>query len=193
MFDPAYLGLVIPFAGSTPPAAWMLCQGQELSIPENDALYSLLGTTFGGDGVNTFALPNLCGRVAVHSGQAPGMQAYTQGQTGGNEEVWITINNLPSHNHEIIGNIAADPPSCAVTVGETDSPAGNYPAQINGAGAAYSTAPGEAVNMGPVTITPTSPPAPFSKNETKEPIAVRSPYLAMNYIICIAGVYPPQG
>jgi microcystin-dependent protein len=192
MFNPAYLGLVIPFAGPNPPSAWMICQGQLLDIGENTALYSLLGTAFGGDGINTFALPNLSGRVAIHSGQAPGMQPYTQGQTGGDEQVWITIDNLPAHNHEIIGNIAALPP-CAITAGETDSPAGNFPAQINGAGNAYNTTAVAGVNMGAVTITPLSPPAPFSKNETKAPITIRSPYLAMNYIICIAGIFPPQG
>jgi microcystin-dependent protein len=171
---------------------WMLCQGQTISIAENEALYALLGTTFGGDGIQTFGLPNLCGRLAVHVGQAPGMQAYTQGQTGGNESAWVTIDNLPPHNHEIIGNIAALPP-CAVTVGETDSPAGNFPAQLNGSSNAYSTAPADGVNMGAVTITPLTPPAPIAKGEVKEPILIRSPYLAMNYIICIEGVFPPQG
>jgi microcystin-dependent protein len=90
MFNDAFLGLVIPFAGKTPPENWMLCQGQELSIAEHDDLFTLIGNMYGGDGYVTFALPNLCERVAIHAGQGPQLQPYSVGATGGNEKIMIT-------------------------------------------------------------------------------------------------------
>src|SRR5690349_4395002 len=99
MFIDTYLGIVVPFAGTKPPPKWMFCMGQELPISEYDELFTLLGNTFGGDGMETFALPNLCGRAAVHAGQGQ-LQNYIAGQTGGNEVVSINVSNLPAHIHK---------------------------------------------------------------------------------------------
>ena len=191
MFLEPYIGFVIPFAGIRPPANWMFCLGQELPISEYDTLFSLLGTTFGGDGVQTFALPNLCGRVAVHAGQGPQGHYYIPGETGGHENVWITPNNLPAHNHQLIGDIMSKPP-CADSNGTTNIPAGNYPAIINGGSAQYSTSASNAISMGAAPVSTVTPPAPVVNGEAKEPVYTMSPFLTINYIICITGIYPPH-
>lgn len=192
MFLEPYIGLVVPFAGIRPPAHWMFCMGQQLQISQFDNLFSLIGTTYGGNGATTFALPNLCGRVAVHSGQAFNMQNYTPGQAGGNESVWITTDNLPAHNHELGEKITAKPP-CSNITGTTSIPTGNYPAILNGASAEYSTGASDTIKMGATNISTSIPQAPVVQNEQKEPVTIMSPFLAMNYIICIEGIYPPRG
>jgi microcystin-dependent protein len=192
MFDDAFLALVIPFAGKTPPTNWMLCQGQELPIPGYEELFSLIGNSYGGDGFMTFALPNLCERVAIHAGQGVGMQNYTAGATGGNEKVMITVDNLPAHTHELQGKITARP-KCYSGTGTTSIPTGNYPATISASGAQFSTSPGDTIVMGKVTITTPTPAAPGVAGEAKEPVDIISPFLTMNYIICVKGLYPPQG
>jgi microcystin-dependent protein len=179
-----FIGTIMPFAGSRAPESWMFCSGQQLPISQYEALFSLIGTTYGGNGVTTFSLPNLCGRVAIHAGQAPQMQNYIPGQNGGEEIVTITVNNLPVHNHT--GTIDGKPP-CANTAGTTSAPAGNYPAMINGGAAQYNTSSG--IFMG-VTVKDTS--SSLSPVGDKEPIEVLSPYCTLNYIICIEGIYPPR-
>lgn len=189
MFITSYIGIVIPFAGNFAPRGWMFCDGRQVSIAEHEALYTLLGTTFGGDGVNTFALPNLCGRVAIHSGQ--GGQYYVPGQTGGQESVYIATNNLPVHTHQLTESITAKP-TCSNTNGTTNIPTGNYPAILNGAAAQYSTAASDTIGMGATSITAQTPAAPVVKDQPKEPVNTMSPFLAMNYIICVEGIYPPH-
>lgn len=190
MFIESYIGIVIPFAGNFAPAGWKFCDGRQLSIAENDVLFNLLGTTFGGDGINTFALPNLCGRVAIHAGQGA-TQYYVQGQMGGNETTFINTNNLPAHTHQLRENIKAQPP-CSGAAGTTDKPEGNYPAVINGGTAQYSTAASDSISMGAANISTQSPAAPVTQGQQKLPINTMSPFLAMNYIICVTGIYPPQ-
>jgi microcystin-dependent protein len=191
MFIQSYIGIIIPFAGNYAPQSWMLCDGRQLPISEYDVLYTLLGTTFGGDGVNTFALPNLCGRVAIHSGQGSQMQYYVPGQIGGQESVSITTNNLPVHTHQLNGSITAQPP-CSNANGTTNIPTGNYPAILNGAAAQYSTAASDTIGMGATSLTAQTPAAPVVKDQPKEPIQTMSPFLAMNYIICVEGIFPPH-
>jgi microcystin-dependent protein len=190
MFIDSYVGVIVPFAGSFAPQNWLFCQGQVLPISENEALFTLLGTTYGGDGMNTFALPNLIGRVAIHSDQR-GQMHYDAGQTGGSEYVWIALNNLPVHTHAltaITGN-----PACSDSAGTTSAPANNYPAIINGGAAEYSTSASDGISMGGAAISIPTPLAPVVNGEQKEPIGTMSPFLAMNYIICVAGIYPPRG
>lgn len=190
MFFDSYIGLVVPFAGAFAPRHWLLCRGQQLPISQYEPLFSLIGTTYGGNGDTTFALPNLCGRVAVHSGRAFNMQNYTQGQYGGNETVWITIDNLPVHNHQLVGNITSKPP-CSNSNGTTNIPTNNYPALVNGAAAQYSTSASDTIAMGSAIISTTTQQA--LGGEEKLPVSIMSPFLAMNYIICVEGIYPPQG
>jgi microcystin-dependent protein len=190
MFDESFVGLVIPYAGIYPPAGWMFCQGQELPIYKNENLFSVIGTSFGGNGSDTFALPNLCGRVAVHAGQAS-QTYYTPGVTGGNETVSLLSDNLPVHHHQI--KSITGKPHCTSTVGTVDDPTGHFPAPIDAASMAYSTATNDSdlVKMGSTALsleTPVGPP-----NQSQLPMPVMSPYLTMNYIICLEGIFAPRG
>ena len=189
MFKDAFTGLVIPFAGNTPPTNWMLCQGQELPIAEYDDLFCLIGTIYGGDGYTTFALPNLSERVAIHAGQSGQMQNYAAGATGGNEKIMLTADNLPAHTHTLQGTITAKP-MCSDGKGTTSIPTGNYPATISGAANQFSTSPSDTIVMGKVTLSTPTQPAPVVAGEVKEPVYIMSPFLTMNYIICVKGLYP---
>lgn len=99
-----YIGEISMFGGNFAPRGWAFCDGQLLPIAQNTALFSLLGTIYGGDGRTTFALPDLRGRVPVHSGNGPGLSDYRVGQRGGSERIILTINQIPSHNHSVKGN-----------------------------------------------------------------------------------------
>lgn len=182
IFD-SFLGQVLPYPGNAAPVNWMFCRGQELEIKQFPTLYHLLGNTYGGNGVTTFALPNLCARVAIHQGQAPRMQRYTAGETGGHEKVLLTKANTPPHKHTV--NVTGKP-NCSSTPGSVDAPGGHYPAPVNGSSAAYSTVATNGINMAGATLQVESPPA-FGQN-VQEPMPVISPYLTMNYIICISGI-----
>src|SRR5690349_11535310 len=120
--DP-FLGEIKLFCGNYAPIGWAFCDGSLLPISENDALYALIGTTYGGDGINTFALPDLRGRVAIHQGQGPGLSPYVMGETGGAETVTLTTNNLPQHTHRIIASTqagkAASPADALLAVANT--------------------------------------------------------------------------
>src|SRR5688572_18111229 len=94
-----FIAIIKMFGGNFAPRGWALCNGQILSIAQNTALFSLLGTTFGGNGQTTFALPDLRGRVPIHPGQGPGLSNYSLGQQAGTETVTLTINNMPAHGH----------------------------------------------------------------------------------------------
>ena len=98
-----YVGEIRIFAGNFAPAGWMFCDGSILSISENDTLFNLIGTTYGGDGQSTFALPDLRGRLPLHMGNGGG-SSYVLGQNGGSEEVTLTVNQMPSHSHPMLAN-----------------------------------------------------------------------------------------
>jgi microcystin-dependent protein len=181
MFTNPTIGTVTIFAGNTAPNGWLYCQGQLLDISQYIETYLVIGTTYGGDGQNTFALPDLRGRVAVSAGQAPGMQPYNLGQEGGNEQVVVTAGQLP-HSHDV-SNVNIPAPPASSLPGTTDIPTGNVPAVIAGAPAAYSTAP-SGISMGTMSSYTTS----GATGETQpRPISFISPFLAMNYIICVTG------
>src|SRR5213080_463015 len=112
------------------PQGWTLCNGQLLPINQNQALFSLLGTTYGGNGQTTFALPDLRGRVPVHMGQGPGLSSYVEGQVGGTENVTLLANQLPPHGHTVAGASAAT----------TKNPTNAVPA-FTGSGSSYGTNP----------------------------------------------------
>src|SRR3954469_17756273 len=99
-----YVGEIRMFAGNFAPAGWELCDGQLLPISENETLFNLIGTTYGGDGQETFALPNLQSRVPMHAGQGPGLQNYTLAETGGVESVTLTTQQIPIHNHAFVAS-----------------------------------------------------------------------------------------
>lgn len=166
------------FAGNFAPAGWALCQGQIMPISQNTPLFSLLGTMYGGNGTSTFALPNLCGTAPVAYGQGNGLQEWVQGEVQGSESVTLISTEMPAHNHNIAGNTVA---------GTVDDPTNAYPAN--------SLDP----SLVGIPIYDTATP-----NTTLNPMALgvgggsvphnnMQPYLTVNYIIALQGVFPPRG
>lgn len=170
--DP-FIGQIILFAGNFAPSGWALCNGQLLPIAQNTALFSILGTTYGGDGRTTFALPDLRGRVPVHPGQGAGLSNYTIGQAAGTEMVTLTQNQMPIHGHTFVPGCTTDPPS-------TNSPENAVPAvqdaQVFG---------GEA-NAG-------MRPANSNTAGGSQPHENLQPYLCVNFIIALQGIFPSRG
>jgi microcystin-dependent protein len=164
MSDP-FIGEIRMFAGTREPIDWAFCQGQLLPISQYDALYALLGTTYGGDGINTFALPDLRGRIPVHQGSG-----YVLGQAGGAETVTLTTNQLPSHTHVPLAAGAAT----------SNSPAGAFWA--DSPLTQYSTdTPNTTMNA-----------AAVQAGGGSQPHENMSPYLAINFIIALVGIFPSQ-
>lgn len=168
--DP-FIGEIGIFGGNFAPRGWALCEGQLLAISQNQALFSILGTTYGGDGVTTFALPDLRGRVPLQPGTGPGLSTRHLGEKGGSEKVSIGINQLPAHSHNLMANNAP---------GSNNSPAGDVLA--TGTTRLYSPdAPDVAMNG-----------AAISSVGGNQPVAVMQPYLGLNYIIALQGTYPSR-
>lgn len=159
------------------PRGWAHANGQLLAISQNTALFSLLGTTYGGDGRTNFALPDLRGRVPISYGQGPGLSNYSQGQTGGQETVTLTVNQIPAHNHIATVNVAR-------VNANTRSPVNANFARAAGATYEETTAPtGDTMNAGTVTIGNTGGSNPHEN---------RMPYLAMNWCIALQGIFPSR-
>ena len=161
------------FAGNFAPANWLFCNGQVLAISSYPTLYQLIGTTYGGDGVNTFALPNLQSRVPVHAGQGPGLSPYVLGQQAGVETVTLTTQQIPVHTHlAICRNAGSESPNPAnMFWGATDSAAYAAPPPPSG-NFMNSNAIGNAGGSQPHNNIP--------------------PYLVVNFIISLFGVFPSQ-
>lgn len=171
-----FLAEIRIFAGSFAPTGWALCNGQLLAISQNTALFSLLGTTYGGDGKVTFALPNLAGAAPLQPGQGPGLSERFLGEMGGSSTVTLTQGEMPAHTHA---------PTAVNAVGDSGSPKeavwaevriGRDPVNL------YSTDPGN-VSMSPLAIEPAGGGLPHNN---------MSPYLALNFIIALDGIYPPR-
>jgi microcystin-dependent protein len=167
-----YVGEIRIFAGNFAPVGWAFCNGQELAISQNDVLFNLIGTTYGGDGQNTFALPDLQSRVPVHMGQGPGLQNYVIGERGGVESVTLSINQIPIHNHAFLASTGA---------GGSGTPQDNIIASPPVAKVYRATTPSDplAANM----IQPVGGSQPHDN---------LMPYVAIHYIISLYGIYPTQ-
>ncbi len=163
------------FAGNFAPLNWALCNGQTLSISQYQALFSILGTTYGGNGTTTFQLPDLRGRVPIHAGQGTGLSPYALGQFAGSESVALTVAQMPSHSH-LVG--------CDSTPGKTNTPKGHIPAaslqtlqeKLYSTNAADST-------MSPAMIGPSG---------QNLPVNILQPYLTLNFIIALNGIFPSR-
>lgn len=176
-----YLADIRLFAGNFAPSGWSFCDGKTLSIAEYDALYALIGTTYGGDGVTAFKLPDLRGRVPVGVGQIPGSSAILLGQVGGTENVTMNVNQMPTHIHVAASGALSIPVDN--TDGELAAPTGNILAGLAGA---YSTlAPDTNLKPEPATVT-------LSSVGSTIPFSIIQPYLTTNYIICIQGIFPSR-
>src|SRR3954465_13916452 len=117
-----FIGQISLFGGNFAPRGWAFCKGQLLAISQNTALFSILGTTYGGNGQTTFALPDLRGRVPIHFGQGPGLSSYALGETGGAETTTLTVNELPAHTHAVS-------PRASNNAQTTNRPGGTIPAR----------------------------------------------------------------
>jgi microcystin-dependent protein len=164
---------IFPF--NFPPKGWAFCDGQLLPLSQNTALFSLLGTTYGGDGKSNFALPNMQGNAPMHPGQGPGLSLHDLGETGGSETVTLLESEMPAHSHSLL---AAPNPSLVATPGPTVSLARSRTVT------AYLAPSGQPLNtMADVTIAPTGGDQPHNNMQ---------PYLTLNFCIALQGVFPPR-
>jgi len=160
------------FAGNFAPVGWATCDGQILPISQNTALFSLLGTTYGGNGQSTFALPNLQDSVPVHPGQGQGLSLYDLGQTGGEPFVTLLNSEMPAHTHSLMASQSD---------GNDTSPNAELPA--GGIGVSSFAAAGAVVNMDFRASAPTGGGLPHNN---------MMPYLTVTFIIAMQGVFPPR-
>jgi microcystin-dependent protein len=160
-----YVGEIRMFAGNFAPSGWMFCEGQLLPIFEYETLFNLIGTTYGGDGQSTFALPDLRGRIPIHMGNG-----FTLAETGGVEEVLLTVNQIPAHSHPLLA---------------TDGRGGLTDPQNNRLATApiYSDTQGSLSNMNPSSIAGTGGSQPHNNFQ---------PYLCVDFIISLFGIFPSQ-
>jgi microcystin-dependent protein len=181
MASQAYIGSIFMFAGNFNPRGYMLCQGQLLPISQYAALFSILGTTYGGNGTTNFALPNLSSRVPVGAGNGPGLSPVVLGEQGGSQNVTLTINQMPAHTHActVTLNAAADGrPS-------SDSPADAVLDSGSGTNFFAAASDGTKMNAGAATAVV----APAGANQ---PVSIQNPYLGITYIIAIQGIFPSR-
>ncbi len=177
-----FIGQIIMFGGNFAPRGWALCDGQLLQISQYSALFSILGTTYGGDGRTTFGLPELRGRCAIHAGSGPGLPTYALGAKSGNSQTTLTVQNLASHTHTATSTLAM--PSHATNSANSDDPADNVPG-LAGENI-YSSAANDSTMRalsGGVTNANTGNSTPFSNMQ---------PYLAVNFIIALTGTFPSR-
>lgn len=166
------LGQISMFAGNFAPRGWALCDGQLLAISSNTALFSLLGTTYGGDGRTTFALPDLRGRAPIHEGQGPGLSDKRLGQRGGAEQVILQVSNLPSHTHSL---------NASTATGTSNVPTGNVHADTSVFDKEYATTANTAMSG-----------TAIGNTGGNIPVSIVQPYLTINYIIALQGTFPSR-
>lgn len=163
-----YVGEIRMFAGNFAPAGWMFCEGQLLPISENETLFQLLGTTYGGDGQSTFALPDLRGRIPLHQGNG-----FILAETGGAEEITLTVSQIAAHSHPMLATVDA---------GATNSPGNTV--TVARAGAPTITPYGSDApqgNLNAQSVTPVGGSQPHTNFQ---------PYLCVNFIISLFGIFP---
>lgn len=194
MSTESYMGSISGWAPNFAPRGWAFCAGQVMNIAQNSALFSLLGTTYGGNGQTTFNLPDLRGRVPIGQGQSPGTSNYNLGQSGGVENVTLSQNNLPAHTHIATSTVNASLPVSSATADAATPDANHVLAAANGAMGRdavtvniYAPAPGT-INL-PLTANAS---VTVGNTGNNIPFSVLQPYTAINYIICIEGLYPSR-
>lgn len=160
-----YIGEIRMFAGNFPPVGWMFCEGQLLPISENETLFNLIGTTYGGDGQSTFGLPDLRGRLPMHQGNG-----FILAETGGAEEITLTVNQIPAHSHPLL---ASGDPGNQVNV------QGSLTCNSQGAVCYIEDAP--TVNMSTASVTAVGGSQPHTNFQ---------PYLCINFILSLFGIFP---
>lgn len=176
-YDPSeginpYVGQIDCVGFNFAPQGWLRCDGQLLPIAENETLFVLIGTTYGGDGQATFALPDLRGRVNIHQGTGPGLTQKTLGETGGAEAVTLTLQQIPAHNHSL--NVKSNP-------GTSANPSANILSQNADGVRTYSASSNALLNSGTI-----------GNSGGSQPHNNMDPFLTLNWIISLFGVFPNQ-
>jgi microcystin-dependent protein len=178
----AFIGTICAFGFNYAPYGWQYCNGQILPISSYTALFSLLGTYYGGNGTSTFGLPNLQGRAAIHMGQHPGGSLYTIGETGGVSSVSVLISNMPAHAHPISMTIKANNPG----FNQGTSPVSAYPSATDTITNIFQPAPPTPNTfMKPATVT-------IGAQGGNIPVTIDDPSLVMNYCIAMQGIFPTR-
>lgn len=193
-----FLGTIQAFAFGFPPRGWAFCDGQLMSIAQNTALFSLLGTVYGGDGIQTFGLPDLRGRSIVHPGTGPGLSTIVQGEAGGIESTTLLITNMPMHNHVLVQGTNPGQVNLSTVIRTTENGSatnesdngnnslgtgGNYPN-------VYSEPPlGTSNSLGGVASTISGS---TSIAGGSQPFDIRNPYLGVYMSICLEGIFPSR-
>lgn len=175
----AYIGEIRTFGFNFAPKSWATCSGQLLSIAQNTALFSILGTTYGGNGTTTFALPDLRGRAPIHWGTGVGLANVSLGQVGGEENHLLIQTEMPTHNHTFAATTAAatkKPVNLGVFADDVDSQAVDYFAAFNAPNSSY-------VNLNPLSMPAAGGSQPHNNMQ---------PYLVLNICICLFGIFPSR-
>jgi microcystin-dependent protein len=168
-----FIGEIVMFAGNFAPRGWAMCDGQLLAVSQNDALFSILGTTYGGDGRTTFALPDLRSRVPIHAGTGPGFSTRRLGSKSGSETNILSVNNLPSHSHTV---------NAVIEDGNQSLPTGNLPAGTKLLDKEYSDATGNTTMSASM----------LNNTGNNQAVNNMQPYLTIHYIIATIGVFPSR-
>jgi microcystin-dependent protein len=176
-----FIGIIKIFAGNFAPRGWAICNGQLMSISQNTALFSILGTTYGGDGQTTFALPDLKGRVPVGQGTGPGLQTVDLGEVSGEQNHTLIQTEIPAHTHAALVS-SADSTQAAATNGASIATPGSLAGRSFVSTLGFNTTPPNTA-LNPTSITPTGGSQPHNNMQ---------PYLGINYIICTDGLYPSR-
>ena len=167
-----YVGEIRMFAGNFPPNGWMFCEGATLPIAENEVLFQLIGTTYGGDGQTTFNLPNLASRVPIHMGTGPSGTTYQLAEMAGTEQETLTVQQIPIHNHALLVSTAP---------GTQNAPANNVIASSPSVTLFVADVPD--TNLAATAVTPVGGSQPHENTQ---------PFLCINFIISLFGVFPSQ-
>lgn len=202
MADP-FLGEIRMAGFNFAPQGWAFCQGQQMSISQNQALFALLGTTYGGNGVQTFGLPDLRGRSPVGFGQGPGLSPIELGELSGSEAVTLTQNQMPVHNHAATVTPPAAvtvpiniPASTSATGQQTEPSTSTVLGSVNSAGRLsnfYVSGDGN-TTLKPfnVTVNAGAPSVALQPAGGSQPLGLRNPYLGVNFIIALSGIFPSR-
>lgn len=205
MMSEPFLGEIRMVGFNFAPRGWAFCQGQLMSIAQNTALFSLLGTMYGGNGQTTFGLPDLRGRTPVGMGQGPGLGGISQGEMAGTESVSLLSSQMPAHNHVVPGANAPVTVSGQVavpvstTAANVASPANAVPALASSGGrpfSMYNSSQSGSDTLAPFNLTSSGsvsvPATETAVAGSSQPVPLRNPYLGVNFVIALEGIYPAR-